>query len=511
MNPNFEKHVNQTLRNQEEFVDAEAIWEQVEPHVRPEKKRRKFFWWFFYGASIAIVTMALWHYSQEDSSLLEERNMVAELPASIEEKQSAQVAKEKLLATMKNSESKNNPAAGARQGDNQNTTLETLKQSQQEQANKIKKPTTKLNSLSSEKSSQNDFTQSSSKYKATSPKKGNTGEMTDTQIFEKPIAKSSFIEFLQDGSYRPLSDEPQSSMVVVPLEERAEEDVNVLLSKKLAALTLSSMIGEVSPIKEESQIPGSVKLIVPVHKQPNWKFAIGLHAGIGKVNPTWTPVDESAEFGFYETRKDTEKQLESTSIGLSVSAQMKNKISFRSGLEYHRIARRFNYEESLITYDTIPDEVLTLYVNNTTGDTILDKGEFVNTHTQGYEKETYNYFHRLDIPLFVGYTFKKGRLLLGAEAGIFANVLFQKKGEILNSTEGRSFYDLKEDEAQWYKTKVGLTPAVQMNFGYEFAPGVEAYCSPYYRFKTTYSTDANQVKEAYSDFGVQLGVKYWLR
>jgi len=117
----------------------------------------------------------------------------------------------------------------------------------------------------------------------------------------------------------------------------------------------------------------------------------------------------------------------------------------------------------------------------------------------------------LDIPLFVGYRFKKGRFLLGLEAGVFANVLLQKKGVVLRETADRSFYDLKKDESKWYRTRLGVTPALQMNLGYEFAPGMEVYLSPNYRFKTTYSSSANLVKEEYADLGIQVGLKYWIR
>ena len=94
MNPNFEKYIHQSLKNQEEFVDAESIWEQVEPHVQPEKKRRRFFWWFFFGASVAVLTMGLWGYSQEDLPLLGERVTEAEMGNSLEKAQPSLVETE---------------------------------------------------------------------------------------------------------------------------------------------------------------------------------------------------------------------------------------------------------------------------------------------------------------------------------------------------------------------------------------------------------------------------------
>lgn len=498
MNPNFEKYIHQSLKNQEEFVDAEAIWEEVEPHVQPEKRRRRFFGWFFFGASIVVVAVGLWSHSKEDLSLLEQRSSVAEVQILLGEKQSGLVERKRVeMVDMDSDENKNSK---------KNTNKEAQGVTQDEQANPVNKMTGKSDALAPVRALKSNLKNTISNNKKILI-------ITDSQRPKKQIEETSFIEYLQDGSYIPLSDEPQSSMVIAPFDQREEEgrDVNRLLSEALQILELSSLVGELSSVKEEALIPENVKLIVPVHKQPNWKFAIGLHAGIGKVKSEWTLIEEGGNAEYVASRKSTEKQLESSSIGLSFSAQMKNNISFRSGLEYHRLARRLNYQESLSTFDTIPDAILKLYVNEVTGDTTLDRGEFINTHIESYEKETYNYFHRLDIPLFVGYRFKKGRLLLGVEAGVFANVLLRKKGELVENTEGRSFYDLKKDEAQWYKTKVGVTPALQMNFGYEFAPGVEVYFSPYYRFKTKYSTSANLMMEAYSDFGIQLGLKYWLR
>jgi len=502
MNPNFEKYIHQSLKNQEEFVDAEAIWEGVEPHVQAPKKRRRFFWWFFYGASVVVVTMGLWTYSQKEFPLLEEEMVGNEVISSSDRTESEIVEKTSNKELIRKSENKNNES-------DININAIVSESIEKEEIQLTNKNALKSDDLLVDISAQKNIRKITPNNNQITSKKRETTFLSDQMKLEKPIEETSFIELLQDGNYNPLSKEPQSSMGVVPFEE--EEKVEAFLIENLNALELSSTIGEVSSEIKEDLIPAGVKLITPVHKQPNWKFAIGLHAGIGKVNSDWTFNEERDNSEYFATRKSTEKQLESSSIGLSFSAQMKNNISFRTGLEYHRIARRFNYEENLTTYDTIPNAILKLYVNATTGDTIIDRGEFINTHTESYEKETYNYFHRLDIPLFVGYHFKKGRFLLGVEAGVFANVLLRKKGELVGNTEGRSFYDLKKDDAQWYKTKVGVTPALQMNFGYEFAPGVEAYCSPYYRFKTTYTTSANSVKETYSDVGVQLGVKYWLR
>ena len=68
MNPNFEKYIRKTLRDQEEQVNAEAIWQQVEAHVRPEKRRRKYFWWFFFGAATGLITLGLlWSAKQTES------------------------------------------------------------------------------------------------------------------------------------------------------------------------------------------------------------------------------------------------------------------------------------------------------------------------------------------------------------------------------------------------------------------------------------------------------------
>lgn len=512
MNREFEKYIRKTLQDQEDYVDAEAIWQHVEPHVGPEKKRRRFFWWFFSGALAGVMAVGLWFYTQQGSDALGSQ---AEVSDNVMERATTTIEQpvnlEEGMAMLNLEESENNNANTSFENTNESqvsiteATVEKVKDDNPLSLESLNNATT-INDVQLNHNNKNTKIEkvltNGSAISGTNPKKPN---------------QKTLSEFLQEDIYRSLSKEPLSSVAVDLLAEEGvvtrKENVvkgkeDVMLSTELMMNSLLAKV-EAEENLEEDLIPESHQLIVPVHQQKKWNFAFGLYAGLGSVNDDFQNTD--IEENYLSDRKNSETQLESSSFGLSFTARARQKLTMRTGLEYHRIARRLNYEETTVTYDTIPDAILRIYVNTSNGDTLYDVGKLVNESSEDFEKEHFNYFHRLDIPLLVGYHFNYRKFAIGAEVGVYANVLLRRKGAILDERAERTFYDIKSDVKGWYKTNVGFTPVAQLSIGYRLSPRVELQASPYYRFRSVYSTSSSLLKETYSDIGIQLGLKYWLK
>ncbi|MFK7806204.1 MAG: hypothetical protein AB8F74_00255 [Saprospiraceae bacterium] len=484
MNPNFEKHIRKTLSNQEEYVDAEAIWQGVEPHVRPEKKRRKFFWWFFFGLAAGLVTAGLlW-----TSIGLDNENLNAEV--SITEKQNTTPQNSKAsISTIFHENEKNN--------NNTSTEVDSKRNAKEKQSLTRKKNVSE--NANSTKSISNSSATVSKKTKA--PK--NIKQTVNSPSGKTEVGEMTTSDPLQSGKTNLIQGE-------FPIEKEKEVVGEVVDKKAIRSSTLVDVAAlsfeiPMKPISEDGE------LITPIQKQRKWHYAIGAYGGVGRVSDKLNANIESENPLYLAEREKTETQLESVSLGLSLTAKYKSHLSFRSGLEYHRIARRFNYEVNQIDSDRVPNTILSTYINNTTGDTFYETGTITNTSSNTFEKEVFNYFHRLDVPLMLGYTTNGKRFRFGLEAGVHVNALLYRKGKILLDNEQSPFYDLNNDESKWYRTNVGVTPVLQSSLSYRVGPRMEIHTSPYYRFNTTYSSSKSNVRERYSDFGVQLGLKYWLR
>jgi len=232
---------------------------------------------------------------------------------------------------------------------------------------------------------------------------------------------------------------------------------------------------------------------------------MGIYGGLGSQVLT-REVSTNGSNEYLVKRRDAEEELEIMQFGLSFNVQTKSNFTARIGVEYNRLASRFSADTKQTVNDTIPNAVVSMTINEQTNDTIRTIGNVIITKTTTYTKETFNYFHLIDIPLLIGYEFNYDNWSIGLEAGVIANLSLTSKGDIFQPNG--DYYNLKEDPEEWIKNSIGIAPVIHLRFAYKLGEQFQVFTSPFYRFKSVYSTDNNPLKQNYSTFGVQGGVRF---
>jgi predicted 3-demethylubiquinone-9 3-methyltransferase (glyoxalase superfamily) len=161
------------------------------------------------------------------------------------------------------------------------------------------------------------------------------------------------------------------------------------------------------------------------------------------------------------------------------------------------------------TIDSV-DGIQKIYINNNTGDTIFIYGQVPVTTTTTYNKITYNYFHLLDIPLLLGYTYKNesNNFSFGFEAGALINISTKTKGEIM--TPDNEFYDMKADNLNWFKDNIGVSFSASVNVAYHLNENFQIYLAPTARLESVFSTEANPIEQKHGSLGVNIGARYFI-
>ncbi len=228
---------------------------------------------------------------------------------------------------------------------------------------------------------------------------------------------------------------------------------------------------------------------------PTFKFAVGAHISPDLVMHRISSTNQDL-FPYIDERRKTEKLLESYHGGLDVYLQHKDGLFLRSGIEYSQINKRFQFNE---TWE-IPN----------------DSTNSVTTYTR--EKKTTNRYRMIDIPLTVGYEFgiNNDDLSLYVEGGASMNVLFKKKGDILNPNSGEfyepiSITDGEENSLDGYVDNIGLSIIGGIGIRYELLDGVFLYAQPAGKlYLNAFTKKDNDVNEKFSRFGLNLGAIYRL-
>jgi len=94
------------------------------------------------------------------------------------------------------------------------------------------------------------------------------------------------------------------------------------------------------------------------------------------------------------------------------------------------------------------------------------------------------------------------------QGGALLNVFLKHKGEIMDDEE--SFYDLNDDESNWFKDNLGLSFQGAALIGYKFSDNFEIVGGPSFRSKLVISEDINPVKQSHLGLGLQVSARYWL-
>ena len=475
----FEKYAAGKLNNHTSIVDAEELWNDILPHVRKDNNRRKGLIWFLFVGLIAAFA-AIYTFTDGNASDSNQENTTFSSAGAIIEgnKTSQPVGKENIAAQITTSEQSEITEQSAH---NSETSIILNTSSNEVQVLPSVKPQNKIKT-----------TKSVPLIIEENNNEVEKAEKEPIAIIEEEIDEVNDIKDINTPEVIP------TEIVLIETElENAEPETSLVEEEE----TPQKLDGMVSGFENGKKLAPRRSPLLDI------RFGVGVYGGFSSSFSSLKDKDGTNP-EYLQLRLGTEEQLETIQMGVDVMAKSKLGVYLKTGVQYSRIARKFNLTSDLVTIDTVHG-IQRIYVNNNTNDTIYEYGPIPVTTTTSYNKVTYNYFHLMDIPLLVGYTYNHENWSFGAEAGAIFNLSVKTKGEIFADSQ-TEFYNMTDDPSGWFKESVGVSFTASINAAYHLNDNFQIYLAPTARLESVFSTDANPIEQKHGALGVNIGARYFI-
>ncbi|MDO8366042.1 MAG: hypothetical protein Q7T20_04530 [Saprospiraceae bacterium] len=212
---------------------------------------------------------------------------------------------------------------------------------------------------------------------------------------------------------------------------------------------------------------------------------------------------------YLHQRLATERRSIAMNAGLRASFLFNRNYLIRTGLHFDHITEVFEYIDPAYTKYRL--DVTVLPNGQTHIDTLgVEYGE-------NYLK-TYNRYAMLDVPLIVGVEMRRGRSGFSINAGISANILFQKQGVIIdpNTHEPARFGPIPEKpehigpkatlSEDAFRANVGLSAEASVQWYWHLYPHFRLFVEPSFRqVLRPVSLGSHPVEQRYRILGLRIG------
>ncbi len=216
--------------------------------------------------------------------------------------------------------------------------------------------------------------------------------------------------------------------------------------------------------------------------------------------PEWR-IHNSELDTYIAARRRTETPDGAFNAGLRASYFIHPNLALRTGLHYDQWVERFEYfDPDFIRYHVVITQKL---IN----------GQWVSAaDTVGVEygseyRKTYNRFGLLDIPLQISTEWRRGAMGFSLNAGASINILFLKRGHILDTTGQPVSFTPGSGGLNVYRPRVGWSAGGSVQAFYHVAPRTRLFAEPYFRIVFRPITlPAYSIEQRQSIAGLRVGV-----
>lgn len=521
----FKNKLKKEAQQQNDAVDIDALWSAIEPDVDAlngaEKKRRRFFLWFFFGAAVALT--GTWFALSNDDAIT--TGMVAENNFNENKNENppavqGEVKNENEVLNLSDYENKNEALADDLNQKkeipgNENTISGWSEEKIAINENKRKNNSIKNSSLNSEESS-NDLTENANDISLIKIKNNSKiNPRTNTQRALKDAAL-----FLQKENITILSEKK------TPIRKANIEENKVAISneKAINRININSLLenwkNESLPTKGDS-LSEPAKFIASRDyfaddkktKQSKISFTAGVTGGISFANRNLSQK-EGPESLIFQYRNQYESPMEASHYGFFIGAKHeKYNLGLTIGLQNTTLTERYSYKSVIESTETITGVQVRRV--NLDGDTINVMGDILETTTATVDKNIYNSYRLLEIPVTLSYHFPFRKWNLGLEAGILANLSLKTKGIVPNellevpSAMMMRDQDIDNSKNDLFKTKIGLGYQFGLSAGGTVVGNLEWRVAPMLRiYPSDFAGADNELSQRYVLYGVNVGFGY---
>ncbi len=482
---NLNNRLRKDAEGQNNDFDFDSIWSAIEPQVdeinteKKKKRRGVFFWW---GAGVLLLSVGLCFLGNQFST----KGNIAEHTDNQEitpEVKTTAIEKEanldlRIPATQQDNLGKNdNDNKSDSQNNNNNASAKTI-----------------TNSKSNLSKSKNRVTENKSDSNPPSSTRSSI-------VLESKIPPTVLSSKVKSG------DEDKNSTFRNP---PAQENQN---RNKQEILDISSLINLLNFSSEKISLAevnkvGEPYKIINFEEKGN-RFSVGMYGGVNFTKRNLTARGPDANI-LLQNRENYETPLETSQVGVNFSYKIINKekynLKISTGLQITSIAERYKNYNSTISEKEVDGVEFLSYGLGTTPIEIM--GLVTETQTIKYEKEIFNTYRMVDIPILISYNRSIGKKWqAGIQGGIFANLSLKTEGIIPNAE--LIDLDIANDELNVFKSNVGLSYHLGLNFKRKLSKNWELNFSPAVRyFGNNLTTDNYGLSQKYILFGGNVGVNY---
>jgi len=235
---------------------------------------------------------------------------------------------------------------------------------------------------------------------------------------------------------------------------------------------------------------------------PSWNKSIDFGIGFALVNK-YLNAKSDKYLIYQEKRENTEKYLEAINSNVSININHKSGFFISTGIDYTQIDERFTNADS-IDFEYKDDGIIKEELDaNGQSTTLRGQKEFIN-HTK-WDKEIYNYYYFIDIPVSLGYSLSINKTKIEISSGLSYNIAFMKKGQIIGLN--RYPVDISEEKGL-FTSNSGLSFISDLkilfpikNHLFYIEPNIK------YNLKSITHKD-NPLEQKYLTYGIKIGSRF---
>jgi len=474
---NFEKHLQNSLRNMEEEVDVSSILATLP--IKTAKRKR--FGFFFIGTFAALMLTASTIY------FLNSENSNTDSLSSIQIQQ--RTANESLASLP----SISSDAHTTDDSEIISTELDQNKSIVDRIQNTINysKNTSKTNISDSDQLINNDFKTSFtiSSINGTIDNNSSTVRMNNSP-------------FEAHGNGYEVLDKNRFKFTNYEIGNRAENQIIEQYTNKLSSIDIK-MFDNSSHLYASKLEPNYVNC--PKFDSNPWIFEFGTVMGLSKPNKTLTRKTQDI-IPAYTSRANNEKSLEGLDLELFLSAKRARwPVFVKSGINYSRWSERIRIEEDYTEIDTI--QGIISITTSQSGDTIkYIYGDIYIERDVEIRKDIHYYLNRIDIPFSLVYEKEYGNHAFQIEGGTRVNVSTFARGLIYNNNANFSL----ASKPDFFRRITGLSYFGKLHYRYYLTKNHFIGAQGYYQYlPADMSSEGNMISQKYTNFG--FGAQYGYR
>jgi len=209
---------------------------------------------------------------------------------------------------------------------------------------------------------------------------------------------------------------------------------------------------------------------------------------------------DSANSIYLKNRNEVTTSQLSFSAGLRYVKEFGTHFNFSAGLNYSQINEQFKFSKGNI--------IQIIYDTNASGDTI----DIYQTESTRY-KTTYNKYRTIDLPITIGYGWKKNNWDFIVNAGVIMNIVSFYKGDVLNSDLqpiAMNASTLSKDYQ--LKTNIGLGCIGSLSIVHPINNKFSLFTEPYFRYNfSLMNKETTHFKQRFITSGLRLGIRMNLK